>query len=644
MGMNKFRRSTQQNGPFTVGWSGSGYDVTMYTATAGCNLLLDESTDELDLSLTTEIQAAHKLQFRDSSIYLNSSIDGRLDAVADNTIVLTATSINAVGQLNISGCIAIADDLGIAGSLTVGTSANLGSLNVSGSTLLTGPVAALNDLAVTGSLTVSTSANIAGELNVAGSVKIVDTAQAIDAWAKEIKLGGDTTDYQNRTDATQKAGIYSVPHYTNAEESVLGVRVLAQVTNNVLELGGGTTDYNAATNVKIYTAANNITVGGTQRALFDEIGSFLIGDTTNANMTQGLTINQAATDDEILALKSSDVVHTLTTLVEADTYAAMQKLSATGGGLLLGAYSDTDATALVLRGVIGATDPTDTVPAVQIRGGKQTGTTGVALGAAETVFQISDWDDSAQLVTVLGNGNVGIGTPTPVAALDITGSLNVTGSLAISGCTTAGLLGVTGSTSLAVTQVGDGTNYTAFAADGLMTMAATARVIKELWFPAKNISCNTGKNWTAGSHNSASTYAWQYTNSATEGSAFIDFGVPSDMDITATGSIDVLWSSGCVAAANASMLIGYNYFGIGDGGTPGGTGALAGVEASGAGAASAFEYANVTAALVAPAASTKLMTVKLVYIPNTAQTSAGSTFQLNGIVVKYIANKLGTAT
>ena len=115
------------------------------------------------------------------------------------------------------------------------------------------------------------------------------------------------------------------------------------------------------------------------------------------------------------------------------------------------------------------------------------------------------------------------------------------------------------------------------------------------------------------------------------------------MDTTATGSVDVLWNSGCVAAANASMHAAYHYFGVTDA-TPGDTGNLTGVEASGGAGANTFEYTNVTDALTIPSASTKLITIGIVYTPNTAQTSTGSTFQLNGLVVKYISNKLGTAT
>ena len=53
----------------------------------------------------------------------------------------------------------------------------------------------------------------------------------------------------------------------------------------------------------------------------------------NANMTIGLTINQGANDNEILAFKSSDVAHGVTDFMETDTYATFSKASGSEGGL-----------------------------------------------------------------------------------------------------------------------------------------------------------------------------------------------------------------------------------------------------------------------------------------------------------------------
>ena len=45
-----------------------------------------------------------------------------------------------------------------------------------------------------------------------------------------------------------------------------------------------------------------------------------INESSNANMTTGLTVNQGVADDEIIALKSSDVTHGVTNLAETDTF------------------------------------------------------------------------------------------------------------------------------------------------------------------------------------------------------------------------------------------------------------------------------------------------------------------------------------
>jgi len=65
-----------------------------------------------------------------------------------------------------------------------------------------------------------------------------------------------------------------------------------------------------------------------------------IGDTVNSDMTLGLTINQGANDDEILAFKSSDIEHERATIAETDTYATFKKRSAGLGGLQIRAIGE----------------------------------------------------------------------------------------------------------------------------------------------------------------------------------------------------------------------------------------------------------------------------------------------------------------
>jgi hypothetical protein len=102
-----------------------------------------------------------------------------------------------------------------------------------------------------------------------------------------------------------------------------------------------------------------------------------IGDTVNAQMTIGLTINQGASDDEILAFKSSDVVHTGTNVTEEDTYGFFQKIQAGTGGLFMVGISEgaphkgIEMVGLVTTNITAKDNNAD--GCVNIRGGKITG-------------------------------------------------------------------------------------------------------------------------------------------------------------------------------------------------------------------------------------------------------------------------------
>ncbi len=75
------------------------------------------------------------------------------------------------------------------------------------------------------------------------------------------------------------------------------------------------------------------TLGVTGASTLD--GTAYIGDTANGKCTLGLTINQAGADNEILALKSSDVAHGITDNYETDTYGCLKKTVGASGGLLV---------------------------------------------------------------------------------------------------------------------------------------------------------------------------------------------------------------------------------------------------------------------------------------------------------------------
>tara|TARA_R110000765_G_scaffold72922_1_gene142488 strand:- start:4663 stop:5856 length:1194 start_codon:yes stop_codon:yes gene_type:complete len=127
-----------------------------------------------------------------------------------------------------------------------------------------------------------------------------------------------------------------------AMQSKVGVTASTATTTKVL-VGGASAGTSAWC-----TISGDATISNSGVVTVSSISgtAVYINETANAKSTIGLTINQAANDNEILAFKSTDVDHGLTTLgSEADTYAAFQKTSAAYGGLQITSIADDDALA-----------------------------------------------------------------------------------------------------------------------------------------------------------------------------------------------------------------------------------------------------------------------------------------------------------
>ena len=176
--------------------------------------------------------------------------------------------------------------------------------------------------------------------------------------------------------------------------------------------------------VEVYTST-----GGTltKQVTFEENGDVVvhngnvfIGDTANTNMTQGLTINQGASDNEILAFKSSDVVQGMTNFAEADTYGSVAKDVATAGGLVLNGFtsSDPNTSAFTIRGFATTEDVSDSASShacVEVRSSLKSGTSANVHGATGNIFRVANATTGRFLIK--GNGDLHA-TNTTITALD----------------------------------------------------------------------------------------------------------------------------------------------------------------------------------------------------------------------------------
>jgi len=111
--------------------------------------------------------------------------------------------------------------------------------------------------------------------------------------------------------------------------------------------------------------------------------------------------------DGEFALSNTAVDHSVTDKATANIHCLMEITSASYGGTIISGITDGPTIPLILRGIHGEADPTDTLEAVRIQAMKYDGGTGItAVGAAEEVFQM--FNNTTSLLTVLGSGNVGI--------------------------------------------------------------------------------------------------------------------------------------------------------------------------------------------------------------------------------------------
>jgi hypothetical protein len=76
-----------------------------------------------------ELSTTDKVQFRDTGIYINSSVDGQLDIVADTEIQIAATTVDLNGNLDVSGTTVSA------GKITADAGIDIDNINIDGTTI-----------------------------------------------------------------------------------------------------------------------------------------------------------------------------------------------------------------------------------------------------------------------------------------------------------------------------------------------------------------------------------------------------------------------------------------------------------------------------------------------------------------------------
>ena len=124
-----------------------------------------------------------------------------------------------------------------------------------------------------------------------GNVGIGMTAPA--AGLHVVSTNGMVYFADSATDATNKFARIGLPHYTNSEEPAGLIFASSSSTSNSMSIGGGSSLFNAATNIDFYTAATNTTTTGTLAMTISSAQNVGIGTTPSS--TARLSVEQNGT-------------------------------------------------------------------------------------------------------------------------------------------------------------------------------------------------------------------------------------------------------------------------------------------------------------------------------------------------------------
>jgi hypothetical protein len=132
-------------------------------------------------------------------------------------------------------------------------------------------------------------------IDSSGNMGVGTTSPATRLHVLDSLSGGQFIVANSQTNSSGKYGSFATQHYTNAEEPALCIAVeSASNANNVL-IGGALGEFNAATSIQFYTAANNTTTGGSERMRLDASGNLGIG-TTSPSYRLDVAYNANATN------------------------------------------------------------------------------------------------------------------------------------------------------------------------------------------------------------------------------------------------------------------------------------------------------------------------------------------------------------
>jgi len=285
----------------------------------------------------------------------------------------------------------------------------------------------------------------------AGNVGIGTTAPGVlldvssGGWSGSVKIGADgggTT----RTNSTDKYSTLVAPHYLNAEQNITTYGLVSSAANSILDFGGGIADLNSVMQIGFFTAADNTTLVGTERMRIQPNGNVGIGTTAPTGLLHlsgsqpKVFYTDTSAANQVWSIGPADNYFSIIGKDNARDLTVSYSYGNTGIGQPTPTANLEVAQPTNGRGTVSTTATLTTVTGVgtQFLNTFKVGDTitvnaetrTIATIASNTSLTTDAWTGSNVGVaytlvggtrfSVLGNGNVGIGTVAPSYPLDVT--------------------------------------------------------------------------------------------------------------------------------------------------------------------------------------------------------------------------------
>ncbi len=453
-------------GAFSAGGQIGAFIRAIRESSAGHYDLHFGTTDDNALDATTKMVL---MQNGNVGIGTTSNLDYRL-TVAGTAV---AGNIDALRVRNLDG----SDGSSVASVFAL-SNANYAGITATRVNSTTGRL----------SLGVRTSSVVSDVLHLYnGSVGIGTTTPGTTNGGLDISSGGiglilgADNGASTRTNATAKYGRLAFSHYTNAEEPFAGLVAGSDGSNNTLSIGGGSGALNSANILAFYTGTNTTTLTGTERMRITNIGNVGIGTTNPVSKLE--IVNAAALD---VLIDNTGTGNTTLTLDRQTSSGEAKMLLQDGGVTQWGIGAKASSNNFVIRDAdtterltilksngnvgIGVTAPVSllhvnapvgTIGTMTIGGGNLESLEGEinarldfksndpsvmsANNISASIVSVSELyngsrtglgfytytqtgDILSEKMRISHSGNVGIGTTTPLATLNVSGTNRATNS------------------------------------------------------------------------------------------------------------------------------------------------------------------------------------------------------------------------